>query len=121
MPHDEIPNSWIESTLRVGELNVWLDLVKKENLDVYAASKALDSWLGPDGISGGSIDSKKTLSIEAEAPATIHEIDEIGDSEDEEDDRRIVVSQTQLTLKRPVSAQNKMRQMSLLDLFHPIE
>ena len=121
MPHDEIPNSWIESTLRVGELNVWLDLVKKENPDVYAASKALDSWLGPDGISGGSIHLKKPLTIETEAPATIHAIDEIGDSDDEEDDRSVIVSQPQLTAKGPASARKKMRQTSLLDLFHPIE
>lgn len=120
MPYDEIPNSWIESTLRVGELNVWFDLVKKENPDVYAASKALDSWLGPEGIAGGSISEKKTLSIEAEAPATIYEIEEVQDSEDEEASGSIELSQTQVPPSSPIPALS-LRQMTLLELFHPIE
>ncbi|EFQ92599.1 hypothetical protein PTT_10266, partial [Pyrenophora teres f. teres 0-1] len=86
IPHDEIANRWIERTLRVGQLDVWMKLLKKERQDICVASKALESWLGPEGIAGGPISEKKTLSIEAEAPATIYEVEEIQDSEDDETD-----------------------------------
>ncbi|EFQ90454.1 hypothetical protein PTT_12942, partial [Pyrenophora teres f. teres 0-1] len=79
IPHDEIPNRWIERTLRVGQLDVWMKLLNKERQDICVASKALESWLGPEGIAGGPISEKKTLSIEAEAPATIYEVEEIQD------------------------------------------
>jgi hypothetical protein len=55
MPHDDIPSLWVELTLRNGELEVWAQLVKKENPDVFTASKALETWLGPHGVNGGSI------------------------------------------------------------------
>jgi hypothetical protein len=74
IPHDSIPNSWIESTLRAGELDVWVELVKKETPDIFAASRALETWLGADGIAGGPISGKKTLGIEARAPATIYDV-----------------------------------------------
>ena len=83
IPHDSVPNSWIESTLCTGELAVWVELIKKEGPDIFAASKALEAWLGPDGIAGGPISGKRTLSIEAEAPPAFYEIDEVQDSEDE--------------------------------------
>ncbi|UPX18606.1 uncharacterized protein EKO05_0008900 [Ascochyta rabiei] len=70
IPHDEIANCWIERTLCI-------ELLKKECLDICAASKALKNWLGPEGIAGGPINEKKTLSIEAEAPATIYKVEEI--------------------------------------------
>ena len=84
--------------------------------DVYAASRALDSWLGPEGIAGGPISEKKTLSIEAEAPATIYKIQ---DSEDDDIDESVKASQLQVTLKSPAPAQ--LRQLTLLELFYPIE
>ncbi|KAF1343750.1 hypothetical protein EJ07DRAFT_147965 [Lizonia empirigonia] len=101
MPHDHIPNSWIESTLRNGELDVWAQLVKKENPDVYTASRALEAWLGPEGIAGGSISKKQTLSIEAEAPATIYEVDEIQDSEGDEMEEDLEPSQSQTAPTAP--------------------
>ncbi|KAF1933792.1 uncharacterized protein M421DRAFT_28443, partial [Didymella exigua CBS 183.55] len=79
IPHDEIANRWIERKLRVGQLHVWIELLKKERPDICAASKALESWLGPDGIAGGPINEKQTLCIEAEAPVTIYEVEEIQD------------------------------------------
>jgi hypothetical protein len=42
---------------------------------------ALDAWLGSEGISGGSISKKATLSIEANVPAPVMLIEENKDSE----------------------------------------
>ena len=124
MPHDSIPNSWIESTLRTGEVDLWVALVKKENPDILAASKALEAWLGADGIAGGPISGKETLSIEARAPATIYEIEEVQDSEDEagEDEAAelAVTSQAQTSRRSPVAAV-PLRQRTLLELFYPVE
>jgi hypothetical protein len=117
MPHDSIPNSWIESTLRAGELDVWVELVKKETPDVFAASKALDTWLGADGIAGGPISAKKTLGIEAKAPATIYEIEEVRDSEDgasEDEDGEVAIS------KRSPRFTTPLHQITLLELFNPV-
>ncbi|KAE8832108.1 hypothetical protein PTNB73_10511 [Pyrenophora teres f. teres] len=123
IPHDEIANRWIERTLRVGQLDVWIKLLKKERQDICVASKALESWLGPEGIAGGPISEKKTLSIEAEAPATIYEVEEIQDSEDDETDDSVdnsVGKRTQALPKSPTPAP-RLRQLTLLELFHPVE
>jgi hypothetical protein len=85
--HSEIANQWIERTLRVGQLHIWMKLVKKKHQDLCVASKAFESWLGPKGITGGPISGKQTLSLKAEAPATIYEIDEIHEGEDSETDK----------------------------------
>ncbi|PVH90805.1 hypothetical protein DM02DRAFT_479183, partial [Periconia macrospinosa] len=79
IPHEEISNSWIERRLLLDQLAVWMELVKKERQEIYVASKALEGWLGPEGIAGGPISGKQTLSIEAEAPAAIYEMNEIRD------------------------------------------
>jgi hypothetical protein len=113
IPHDSIPNLWIESTLRAGELDVWVELVKKETSDIFAASTALDTWLGADGIAGGPISGKKTLSIEARAPATIYEIEEVQDSEDE-------AGEVAISLRSPRST-TPLRQITLLELFNPVD
>lgn len=120
MPHDRIPNSWIESTLRNGELDVWAHLVKKENPDVHTASRALEAWLGPEGIAGGSISKKQTLSIEAEAPATIYEVEEIQDSEGDEMEEDLEPSQSQKAPTVPLPARS-LRQLTLLELFCPVD
>lgn len=117
MPHDHIPNSWIESTARNGELDVWAQLVKKENPDVHTASRALEVWLGPEGIAGGSISKKQTLSIEAEAPATIYEVEGIQDSEGDED---LEPSQSQAVPTAPLP-DRLLRQLTLLELFRPVD
>lgn len=120
MPHDSIPNTWIEAVLRTGELAVWVELIKKEHPDIYAASKALETWLGPDGIAGGPISGKKTLSIEAETPAALYEIEEVQDSDDEGDDNA-VRSQTQIPPPSSHVSAAPLRQMTLLELFHPVD
>ncbi|KAH9859251.1 hypothetical protein J1614_012199 [Plenodomus biglobosus] len=103
MPHDDVPNSWIESSLLTGELAIWIALVKKENLDVYAAGKALEEWLGPECIAGGPIAAKSTLSIEADVLATIYEVE---DSEDGmrglDDDLDVLPTQKSLTSTVPL-------------------
>jgi hypothetical protein len=117
MPHDSIPKSWIESTLRAGEVEVWVELVKKENLDIFAASKALDTWLGADRIAGGPISGKKTLGVEARALATVYEIEEVQDSEDEASEDK--ASKVAISLRSPRSARLR-RQITLLELFNPV-
>ena len=121
VPHDVISNTWLEHTLRVPELDVWLELVRKVNPDVVKAGHILDSWLGPDGIAGGAISEKTPLGIEAEPVMTIYEIEEIQDSEDSGDDSVSVgASQFQTSPKSPTRAP-QLRQSTLLELFHPIE
>ena len=115
MPHDLIPNTWVEQTLRVGELHIWLDLVKKVNPDVYTASEALDSWLGSESIAGGPINGKQTLRIESELPTTIYEVEEVQDSEDDEDSTA-TQSQAVVSSAEPARA---LRQLTLPELFKP--
>jgi hypothetical protein len=97
-----------------------VELIKKEHPNIYAASKALETWLGPDGIAGRPISRKKTLSIEAETPAALYEIEEVQDSNNK-GDNNAVRSQTQIPPpSRHVSAA-LLRQMTLLELFHPVD
>ncbi|KAK7178860.1 hypothetical protein PSPO01_15081, partial [Paraphaeosphaeria sporulosa] len=122
VPHDRIANRWIERTLRVGQLAVWMDLVKRERQEIYAASKALESWLGPEGIAGGPISGKQTLSIEAEAPATIYEVqDSEDDGTDDETDGSVDDSVDEHAQASPTPAPaSRLRQLTLPELFHPI-
>jgi hypothetical protein len=121
VPHDVISNTWLEHTLRVPELDVWLELVRKVNPDVVKAAHILDSWLGPDGIAGGAISEKTPLGIEAEPVMAIHEIEEILDSEDSGDDSvDVEASQFEASPKTSTRAP-RLRQSNLLELFHPIK
>ncbi|KAF1348219.1 hypothetical protein EJ07DRAFT_62860, partial [Lizonia empirigonia] len=79
MPHDVITNSWVENDLRIRYWHIWLELVVKVNPGAHKASRALDDWLGSEGISGGSISEKATLSIEANAPAPATQVEEMED------------------------------------------
>ncbi|KAK7177487.1 hypothetical protein PSPO01_16461 [Paraphaeosphaeria sporulosa] len=125
IPHEEISNSWVERRLLQGQLAVWVELVKKERQDIYKASKTLESWLGPEGIAGGPISGKQTLSIEAEAPAAVHEIDEVRDSEDEGTEDEIEggvdsgVDEQAHASPTPAPAL-RLRQLTLPELFDPI-
>jgi hypothetical protein len=121
VPHDVISNTWIEYTLRVPEFNVWLALVKKEKPDVFKAAQILDSWLGPEGIAGGTIGGKTPLGIEAEPGMPIYEIEEIGDSEDSGDDSVSVGASQFQALPEHRSRTPQLRQSTLLELFHPIK
>jgi hypothetical protein len=113
MPHDLISNHWVERTLRTGDLDVWLNLIKQVNPDVYNASQKLESWLGPEGIAGESICSKAPLSIEA-----VPQVYEISDSDDSGDDDNT----TEDPSLSPVTAKTATppRQLKLMDLFNPV-
>jgi hypothetical protein len=113
IPHEEVSNHWVEHVLRVGQLDTFLDLVKRERPDICDASKALEAWLGPEGITGAPIAKKQRLSIEMDAPAMAWEIEEIPDSEGEEMD----VSGSPVTNTPSLMP---VREMSLLELFHPV-
>jgi hypothetical protein len=122
MPHDMVANTWAEKTLTVGEWDIWLQLVIQVNPNAHNASRALDDWLGLDGIAGKSITDKKTLCIEAEAPEALRQIEEVADSDDDasevEGGDGTPVDTTQKD-KSPTPARS-LRQTSLLDLFRPV-
>jgi hypothetical protein len=123
MPHDIISNSWVENDLRIRFWHIWLELVVKVNPVAHKASMALDAWLGSEGISGGSISEKATLSIEANAPAPVTQVEDIEDSEMEDgkdggDEDNVEPAPAQKTAKSPASTR-PMRQLTLLELCKP--
>jgi len=82
--------------------------------------------LGPEGIAGGDIKGKKTLSIELNAPGTTHRVEEIedsdddGDVEDDDDDNneRVEIIQSQARSKSAPAA--SLRQTTLPELFKTV-
>jgi hypothetical protein len=125
MPHDIISNSWVENDLRVPFWHIWLELVVKVNLIAHKASMALDAWLGSEGISGGSISEKATLSIEANMPMLATQVEEIEDSEMEDcehggDEECVEPAPAQRTAKSPAPVR-PMRQLTLLELCKPFQ
>ncbi|KAF2828290.1 hypothetical protein CC86DRAFT_289513, partial [Ophiobolus disseminans] len=70
-------------------------------------------------IAGGPI-GDKLLRIEAEAPAAMYEIEEVQDSEDDGSDSGGRVSQAQTT-PGSTAATPRLRQLTLLELFCPVE
>lgn len=85
MPHEQILNFWIQTKLREGQLQIFLQLVQREKPELCAATKALDEWLSPDAIAGGSIATRERLRIGLEAPALLHRLKEILDSNNNSD------------------------------------
>jgi len=82
---------------------------------------ALDTWLGSEGISGGSISEKATLSIEANTLAVATQVEEIEDSEmeDSEDgDDDVEPAPSCATTKSPARAR-PLRQLTLIELCKP--
>jgi hypothetical protein len=77
---DEVSLNWVKKVLRLGEWRVWLELAKRVNPEAHAASMALDTWLGSDGIAGNPISGKETLCIEVAAPASTLDVEEIHDT-----------------------------------------
>lgn len=89
MPHDVITNPWAEDDLLVGPWHLWLQLVKRINEDAWEASRALKTWLGSEGLAGGSICKKETLYIEEQdnvrlQPSAANQVTEFKDSEDKD-------------------------------------
>jgi hypothetical protein len=91
--------------------NLWLDFIQKIQPDVGTASRALDAWLGAEGIEGGSIKGKETLCIEVGAPAAVIEVEEIADS-----DMDSASDSDDSPAPTPPPA---LRQLTLLELFQP--
>ena len=118
IPPEEVSNWWVERVLRVGQLDVFVNLVKRERPDLCAASKALDTWLGLEGIARGPINDKQMLSIEAEAPTTIYEVQEVEDSE-EEDLVDSADDSDDEAAPKDVAQPKRFRQMTLIELFRP--
>ena len=121
MPHDVITNSWVENELRVRHWHIWLELVEKVNPTACKASMALDAWLGSEGISGGSISEKATLSIEASTPAPVIQVEEIEDSEVEDGeggDDDVEPTSSRNATKSPALARS-LRQLTLIELCKP--
>jgi hypothetical protein len=117
MPPDAISNKWAEKTLTRPEWDVWLQLVKKIEPDVYTASRKLDAWLGTDGIEGGPIKDKETLCIEASPAAVVGEVEEVADSDTGSDSGVDSDDQGPAT-GTPCQS---LRQLTLLELFVPNE
>ncbi|KAF1926326.1 uncharacterized protein M421DRAFT_67619, partial [Didymella exigua CBS 183.55] len=78
--------------------------------------------LGPEGISGGPISRKQTLSIELDIPLD-PVVEEVEDSKDDGIDESAdnALQQTQATSERLSASAHNMQQTSLLELFYPIE
>ena len=106
----------------VGQLGVFLELVKRERPEICDASRALEAWLGPEGIAGASLSGKEQLSIEAGSAPTLLQVEEVADSEDEGDEEEEGVLQDPASQEsnETASSQAPLRQMSLLELFHPV-
>jgi hypothetical protein len=115
IPHDVVSNSWIEQSLRIGELRIWLALVKRINPDIHVAGTALDEWLGSECIAGGPLRKEETLRIEVEAPAIVYEVEEVQDSEDEEQPASTRSQSTQ----QSTQGARPLRQLTLCDWFAP--
>ncbi|KAL1793796.1 hypothetical protein ACET3X_000001 [Alternaria dauci] len=113
IPHEEVSNHWLERVLRKNQRDVFLELVKRERPEICTASRALEAWLGPDGITGAPIAGKERLSIEANALATAVGLTEIPDSEAEDD------TDSDASESIPASPA-PLRQMSVLELFCPV-
>lgn len=95
-------------------------MAQRELPDLVAASRALEEWLGPDRIAGGPISQKEPLSIEANMQKIGRRIEEVPDSEDEDDTEAVGTQDSPLSSQESVTVPRSMRQMSLLKLFHPV-
>ena len=98
-------------------MGLWVQLVKRERPNVCAAAKALDSWLGPEGIAGGPISGKTALCLEIDLP--VGSVVEVEDSEDNTSDEGSQPTQSQAT---PIATMpvRGIRQMTLEELFKPL-
>lgn len=84
IPPEDVTDVWLGKSLHVDQLQVFVGLVRREQPDLYFASKVLEVWLGLDAIAGGLNSGKQTLSIEAEAPVAVYDVEEIPDSKDDD-------------------------------------
>jgi hypothetical protein len=114
MPYESIPKTWVEQAISKGQWQIWMDLVEKVNPDAYAASSALELWLGSESIAGGPINEKQALRIELEGP--IHRIEEVLDSDGDSDDEDLEGTQSQ-PMSSAASLLTSRQKPTLLELF----
>ena len=121
MPYKEVSNYQIKRVLQVSQLKVFINLVKRKQLDLCAVSKALKAQLGLDRIAGSLIKNKKTLSIKTAAPLTIYKVEEVSNSKGnklEVEGNNSKDSNKGRTLT-PLLA--KLRQLILIELFYLLQ
>lgn len=116
IPSDAVANYWVEQTLRSGEFRVWLQLVKRVNPDVYAASQNFNAWLGSESMPRASIEGKRQLVIETAPSVTRAAVEEVADSETS--DSEGLDGEEEDALRGPAPA-GPLRQLTLLELFEP--
>jgi hypothetical protein len=127
MPYDVVGTTWAEQTLRTAEWRLWLEeVVQRVNPDVVLASRALDGWLGADGIAGAPIHGREVLRIEEmrteeERPATAR-VEEVRDSEDDEGEEGgdEEPPPTQQSGASSVASSSHGASLSLVELFQPL-
>lgn len=102
---DSVSNKWVKD-VPAHAWPLWLDLIKRVNPDACAASRALDAWIGNEGIQG-----REKLYIEEKGSAS--QVEEIIDSADEES------SDIEASAEPMKSSARRLRQLTLLELFRP--
>jgi hypothetical protein len=107
---DSVSNKWVRDCL-AHVWPLWLQLIKRVNPDACAASRALDNWIGNEGIQGGPIQGREKLYIEDKGSAL--QVEEVVDSTDEES------SDVESSLQPVKSSARRLRQPTLLELFKP--
>jgi hypothetical protein len=107
---DSVSNKWVKD-VPAHAWPLWLDLIKRVNPDACAASKALDAWIGNEGIQGGPIQGREKLYIEEKGSAS--QVEEVVDSTDEES------SDVESSAEPVKSSARRLRQPTLLELFRP--
>jgi hypothetical protein len=107
---DSVSNKWVKSFPAHAWLP-WLELIKRVNPEACTASRALDAWIGQEGIQGGPIQGQKKLYIEEKGSAS--HVEEVVDSTDEES------SDIESSAEPAKSTARRLRQLTLLELFKP--
>jgi hypothetical protein len=85
MPYEDITQSWVEQGLCAAEWTIWLGLVKRVNPKAVEVGQVIDQWLGKDCIAGGPYPPKEQLRLEMDLLATVASVEEMADSEEEEE------------------------------------
>lgn len=107
---DSVSNKWVKD-VPAHAWPLWLDLIERVNPDACAASRALDAWIGNEGLQGGPIQGREKLYIEENGSAS--QVEEVVDSTDEES------SDVESSAESVKSSARRLRQLTLLELFRP--
>lgn len=107
---DTVSNKWVKA-FPAHAWPLWLELIKRVNPEACTASRALDAWIGQEGIHGGPIQGQEKLFIEEKGSAS--QVEEVVDSTDEES------SDVESSLQPIKGSARRLRQLTLLELFKP--